>query len=78
MEGKLVSEHDVLLAISSLEAVFPVDSKREFKAMRRAIEVLPASVATMKRGKWVGGRCGQCGCEGEQTNFCPNCGAVML
>ena len=93
MESKLVSEHDILLALDSLEAVMPVDCKRAFKAMRRAITVLPAAdVAPVKRGGWNDfgeGRtraCDQCGepfvlLEGtpqeNRYNFCPNCGADM-
>lgn len=86
MESRLVSEHDILLALDSVEAVMPVDCKRAFKAMRRAITVLPAvNVAPVKRGRWVDGHCDQCGCYGEDdrvggnisTNFCPSCGADM-
>lgn len=93
MESKLMSEHDILLALDSLEAVMPVDCKRAFKAMRRAIAVLPAAnVAPVKRGEWNDfgedstWACSQCGepfillggtPQENRYNFCPNCGAKM-
>lgn len=79
MESKLVSEHDILLALDSLEAVMPVDCKRAFKAMRRAITVLPAAdVAPVKRGEWVEREAQHEDSEETSTAYymaCSQCGA---
>lgn len=80
MMDELVRKQDVIDAVHYyIESGYKCDIFQELKN-------LPSAEPERKKGKWINGRCDQCGEHAPcwamastyyLSNFCPNCGANM-
>lgn len=65
---------------------YSLGQRNQYDADKSAIEALPSAPPERKKGKWIDGKCDQCGEHAPYwamastyhlSNFCPNCGADM-
>lgn len=83
---KYVELDDVLSIINA--SSFDLYYNYENIALQEAIKLIPAAdVVERKTGKWIDGKCDQCGAHAPfwsmastyyESKFCPHCGAKMI
>ena len=93
MADEYIKRKDALDALTAdalernLDSVMTDTASRYHRAAQRVVSVVPAAdVAPVRHGRWVNGKCDNCGEHApywclattfHESNYCPNCGAKM-